>query len=99
MANLTTGESHQYCVNGTGGPLAVTLVWHDYPSALSAATTLVNDLDLTVRAAGLNGFPLYVRLSGTCQSIRLANAVCSNIAMSRQNAKVMMQVASLESHS
>ena len=62
MANLTTSASHQYCVNGTGGPISVTLVWHDYPAALSAATTLVNDLDLTVRAAGLNGFPLYVGL-------------------------------------
>lgn len=63
MANMTTGGSHQYCVNGTGGPLSVTLVWHDYPAALAAATTLVNDLDLTVRAAGLNGFPLYVSTS------------------------------------
>ena len=60
MANLTTGGSHQYCVNGTGGPLSVTLVWHDYPAALASATSLVNDLDLTVRAAGLNGLPLLV---------------------------------------
>ena len=62
MANLTTGRSHQYCVSGTGGFIAVTLVWHDYPAALAAATTLVNDLDLTVRASGLNGFPLYVSI-------------------------------------
>ena len=60
MANLTTGQSHQYCVRGLGGPLTVTLVWHDYPAALSARKALVNDLDLTVRAAGLNGFPLLV---------------------------------------
>ena len=63
MANLTTGQSHQYCLKGTGGPLTVTLVWHDYPASLSAAKALVNDLDLTVRAAGLNGFPLLVRVA------------------------------------
>lgn len=61
MANMTQGDSHKYCVNSTGGPLVVTLVWHDYPAALSASKSLVNDLDLTVRAAGLNGFPLLVR--------------------------------------
>lgn len=60
MANITDGESHSYCVNATGGSLTVTLVWHDYPAALSASKALVNDLDLTVRAAGLNGFPLLV---------------------------------------
>ena len=60
MANLSTGQTHQYCVKGTGGPLTVTLVWHDYPATLSASKALVNDLDLTVRAAGLNGFPLLV---------------------------------------
>lgn len=63
MANITTGDMHQYCLNGMGGPISITLVWHDYPAALPASSTLVNDLDLTVRAAGLNGFPLYVRSS------------------------------------
>ncbi len=60
LANLTTGQSDQYCLKALGGPLTVTLVWHDYPAAVSAKTALVNDLDLTVRAAGLNGFPLLV---------------------------------------
>jgi hypothetical protein len=60
-AALRTGEAHQYCLTATGGPLMVTLVWHDYPAAPSAARALVNDLDLAVRAAGLNGFPLLVR--------------------------------------
>lgn len=61
MANLSTGQAHQYCVRGLGGPLSVTLVWHDYPAAVSARKALVNDLDLTIRAAGLNGIPLLVR--------------------------------------
>ena len=61
LANLTTRQSHQYCLKALGGPLTVTLVWHDYPAAVSAKTALVNDLDLTVRAAGLDGFPLLVR--------------------------------------
>lgn len=51
-----TGNSQKYCVTGTGGPLKVTLVWHDRPSALTAATQLVNDLDLTVYANSLNGY-------------------------------------------
>lgn len=50
------GDSQKYCVTGTGGPLKVTLVWHDVPAALSAATQLVNDLDLTVYANSLNGY-------------------------------------------
>ncbi|DBA90044.1 TPA: Signal peptide peptidase-like 2A [Trebouxia sp. C0005] len=50
------GNSQKYCVTGTGGPLKVTLVWHDVPAALSAATQLVNDLDLTVYANSLNGY-------------------------------------------
>ncbi|BDA48884.1 probable serine protease/ABC transporter B family protein tagD [Coccomyxa sp. Obi] len=57
MANLSTGQAHHYCLEGLGGPLSVTLVWHDYPAAISTSKTLVNDLDLTIRAAGLNGFP------------------------------------------
>ena len=57
-ANITTNETHRYCVHGTGGLLSIALVWHDYPAALAAAQALVNDLDLIVRAGGLNGFPL-----------------------------------------
>lgn len=55
MVDINTGESHQYCVRALGGPFTVTLVWHDYPSSVAAQKNLVNDLDLTVRAAGLNG--------------------------------------------
>lgn len=36
--------------------MKVTLVWHDPPAPLSAATQLVNDLDLTVHANSLNGY-------------------------------------------
>ena len=48
-------KSYKWCVTSTGGPLKVTLVWHDPPAPLSAATQLVNDLDLTVHANSLNG--------------------------------------------
>jgi len=70
-AALRTGEAHQYCLTATGGPLTVTLVWHDYPAAPSAARALVNDLDLAVRAAGLNGFPLLARARVSGQAGRL----------------------------
>jgi hypothetical protein len=33
-------------------------VWTDLPGSPSSGKVLVNDLDLTVRAAGLNGIPL-----------------------------------------
>ncbi len=50
-----TSDSQKYCVTSTGGSLKVTLVWHDRPGDLTAATQLVNDLDLTVYANSLNG--------------------------------------------
>lgn len=49
------GGSLKFCVTATGGPLKVTLVWNDRPNDLSAATQLVNDLDLTVYADSLDG--------------------------------------------
>lgn len=55
---IATGDVHQYCVRATGGPLTVTLVWADFPGRPYSVKALVNDLDLTVRAAGLNGIPL-----------------------------------------
>jgi hypothetical protein len=55
---INTGDVHQYCITSGGGPLTVTLVWTDYPGEPSAAVSLVNDLDLVVRAEGLNGQPL-----------------------------------------
>ena len=55
---ISTGDVHQYCITAGGGPLSVTLVWTDYPGEANAAVSLVNDLDLVVRAEGLNGQPL-----------------------------------------
>ena len=52
------GDVFRYCVRATGGPLTVALAWHDAPGSPSAGRALVNDLDLTVRAAGLGGLPL-----------------------------------------
>ena len=51
-----TGVTHKYCVNSTGGPLAITLAWHDPPADASAAIQLVNDLDLTVYANAVSGY-------------------------------------------
>lgn len=48
----------------------MTLVWADYPSQVSAAINLVNDLDLTVQATGLAGYTLY----GNGQPDHLNNA-------------------------
>ena len=55
---ISQGATHRYCLRSTGRPLTVTLVWTDYPALPSAAKALVNDLDLTVRAAGYSGIPL-----------------------------------------
>ncbi len=57
-AGLSTGEQVTYSdgpdtplyVTDSGEPLRVTLVWTDYPGAVSANPTLVNDLDLEVIA-------------------------------------------------
>ena len=57
------GASLKFCVTASGGPLKVTLVWNDKPNALSAATQLVNDLDLIVYANYSrigNGFPDHI---------------------------------------
>ena len=53
-----TGQSYKFCVTSSGGPLKVTLAWHDPPASLAATTQLVNDLDLTVYANSLNGYGL-----------------------------------------
>ena len=52
---INSGDVHQYCITAGGGPLSITLVWTDYPGEPDAAQSLVNDLDLVVRAEGLNG--------------------------------------------
>jgi serine protease AprX len=51
-AALSTGTSTSFAfdVASAGAPLKVTLAWTDYPSSTSAATNLVNDLDLVVTA-------------------------------------------------
>ncbi len=54
-APIKQGETHRYCVSARGGRFTVVLVWTDYPASSSAGSNLVNDLDLVVRAAGLNG--------------------------------------------
>ncbi|PSC76615.1 Serine protease ABC transporter B family tagA isoform A [Micractinium conductrix] len=55
---INQGESHEYCIRANGGPLSITLVWADFPGDVAGGKVLVNDLDLSVRAAGLNGVPL-----------------------------------------
>jgi len=52
------GDVFRYCLRSTGGPLTVALAWHDAPGSPTSAKALVNDLDLTVRAAGLGGLAL-----------------------------------------
>lgn len=52
---LSTGETDTYTATvDTGEELRITLVWNDPPSFPSAASNLVNDLDLTVRHVGTN---------------------------------------------
>ena len=74
MSKVITGQVDQYCLTSSGGPLTVALVWHDPPALLSAQNALVNDLDLTVRAAGLNGYPLLVRhpnITAMCKCLQV----------------------------
>ncbi|HFQ92390.1 MAG TPA: hypothetical protein ENK32_00140, partial [Anaerolineae bacterium] len=57
-AGLSTGNtaSYQFTVS-SGAPFKVTLVWSDYPSTETAASNLVNNLNLTVTGPG--GSPVY----------------------------------------
>eukprot|EP00210_Caulerpa_lentillifera_P000241 g234.t1 len=57
-ADLATGQSHKYCVRALGGPIRITLVWTDPPASTSSKSSLVNDLDLSVKSAGLRGIEL-----------------------------------------
>lgn len=59
LSGVAGPRSYKFCVTSSGGPMKVTLVWHDPPAALSSGTQLVNDLDLTVHANSLNGHGLY----------------------------------------
>ena len=54
-ASLARDASHEYCVSALGGPIRITLVWTDPPALVQANSFLVNDLDLSVRSAGLKG--------------------------------------------
>ncbi len=51
---LTTGQTWttELTVDDASEPLAVTLVWTDYPGTSGGGVKLVNDLDLTVTAPG-----------------------------------------------
>jgi subtilisin family serine protease len=55
---IAGGDVHQFCITATGGPLSIALVWTDYPGDPTAVYSLVNNLDLVVRAEGFNGQPL-----------------------------------------
>jgi hypothetical protein len=48
----------RYCITSTGGPLRIMLAWYDFPADANANKALVNNLDLQVRAAGLQGTTL-----------------------------------------
>jgi hypothetical protein len=51
---VETGQSHEHVltVDSSGQPLKVTLVWSDYPAAVSANPHIVNRLRLEVQAPG-----------------------------------------------
>jgi hypothetical protein len=53
---LSTGQYVEYNYNVLSGsvPLRVTLVWTDYPGAVSGAHNIINDLHLTVTDPGAN---------------------------------------------
>ena len=53
-----SGQVDQYCVQATGGPLKITLVWADPAADVTSARALVNDLDLRVHADSLSGYSL-----------------------------------------
>ncbi|MGQ9904447.1 MAG: hypothetical protein ACUVRU_09040 [Anaerolineae bacterium] len=47
---INQGQTHTHTVSHNGGSLKCTLVWDDKPAAVSASSTLVNDLDLALIA-------------------------------------------------
>jgi len=63
---LSTGQyvEYTYNVNSSSEPLRVTLVWTDYPAAINANPTLVNDLHLTVTDPSNNVYKGNVYSSG-----------------------------------
>ena len=71
---IVTGETHRYCLNAKGGPVSIAIVWTDLPAKPSASKHLVNDLDLVVRATGLNGERL-IGNGGDVENPNLPDAV------------------------
>ncbi len=57
--DIVNDQKHTYCVTSTGGPLSVTVAWTDYPANPNQRKSLVNDIDLVVRAEGFNGTILF----------------------------------------
>jgi hypothetical protein len=52
---IAAGEAHEFSLDAGGGPITVALAWTDPPGSPAAARSLVNDLNLVVRAEGLGG--------------------------------------------
>eukprot|EP00955_Chlamydomonas_euryale_P049058 354169-Chlamydomonas_euryale.AAC.15 len=48
MVPIAEGDTHAYVLASSGGDVAVSLVWFDYPADVNAYAALVNDLDLVV---------------------------------------------------
>jgi hypothetical protein len=53
-AGLSTGQSWSkaFSIDSSSEPLAISLVWTDYPGTSGGAVNLINNLDLTVTAPG-----------------------------------------------
>lgn len=92
-AQLAQGQEHQYCLRATGGAVHITLVWYDPPGLASAASALVNNLDLTVRAEALPGANLlgngYADADNTAETVSLEDLPAGNIAITVSAPTVM----------
>jgi len=88
LAELSVpGQAHQYCVSAGGGPLIVTLVWHDAPGSLFTDAAAVNDLDLSLRMSAFGGTPVYSQNLAAAdrvnnvERVRFAAAPVGNVAI------------------
>ncbi len=79
--DIVNGQKHTYCVTSTGGPLSVTVAWTDYPANPNQRKSLVNDIDLVVRAEGFNGIP-FLGNGGGLEDSSLGDAV-NNVEQAR----------------
>ncbi|MBN1888841.1 MAG: S8 family serine peptidase [Thermoflexales bacterium] len=71
-AGLATGGLHRYtyAVSDTTQPLRFSLAWTDYPGALAASGSLVNDLDLNVVGPdGTRHYPANAGQRGASQAL------------------------------